>query len=440
MSSSRKIIPALGLVIIIVASALWWFIPAQPLPARIDSKETVIKKETIEQHHSDSASLIPSPHNLQPQDAVDAFLAQHWQDPIAPQGKPPAHFSAHEASLAPETCGQCHVQQYQDWQNSLHSKTMGPGILWQFRLMPQADANQCMKCHAPLAEQKALVAQAQGWPNAPQQKPPAYVPADLGHQGLVCASCHVRKHQRFGPEPLKEIAAQLPHDGFTIAPAFEDSRFCATCHQFPQDGPRTNNKLREDTYAQWQQSTFAKNGQQCQSCHMPDRKHQWKGIHDQQMVTNALSTQLTRDGNRIYVDIINSGAGHYFPTYMVPKVIVELRYRAGNEKNFNVIATDIVGWNVDVSLAQELADTRIPAGEKRRISAALPPDVDSKGALDIHLTVKPREHYERTFLSVLEQRDKLDAETLNLLQAAYDEATRTHYHFTLATYSLAEEK
>ncbi|WP_052417766.1 multiheme c-type cytochrome [Cellvibrio mixtus] len=437
MNSSRKIIPALGLVIMIVAVALWWFIPSQSLPARVGKNETVIKKETIEQHTSDSASL--SPHNLQPQDAVDAFLAQHWKDPISPQGKPPAHFSAHEASLAPETCGQCHVQQYQDWQHSLHSKTMGPGILWQLRLMTQADGNQCMKCHAPLAEQKALIAQAQGWPNAPQQKPPAYVPADLGHQGLVCASCHVRKHQRFGPEPLKEMAAQLPHDGFTIAPAFEDSRFCAACHQFPQDGPRTNNKLREDTYAQWQQSAFAKNGQQCQSCHMPDRKHQWKGIHDQRMVTNALSTQLTRDGNRIYVDIINSGAGHYFPTYMVPKVIVELRYRAGNEKKFSVIATDTIGWNVDVSLAQELADTRIPSGAKRRISATLPADFDSKGTIDIYLTVKPREHYERTFLSVLDQRDKLDAETLTLLQAAYDEAVNTQYQFNLRTYSLTEE-
>lgn len=434
MNPSRKIMSALGPVIIIVLAALWWFTPAQSLPVRVDKQDVVDKKEI------GSVSRITIPDNLQPQDAVDTFLAQHWQDPVAPQGVPPAHFSAHEASLAPETCGQCHVQQYQDWQQSLHSKTMGPGILWQFRLMPQADANQCMKCHAPLAEQKALIAQAQHWPNAPKQTAPAYIPPDLGHQGLVCASCHVRKHQRFGPEPLKKVATQLPHDGFTIAPAFEDSRFCAACHQFPQDGPRTNNKLREDTYAQWQQSPFAKNGQQCQSCHMPDRKHQWKGIHDQQMVIRALSTELIRTGDQIDVDVINSGAGHYFPTYMVPKVIVELRYRAKNETTFNVIATDTIGWSVDVSLAQEIADTRIRSGEKRRISARLPAGFDENGVLDIHLNIKPREHYERTFLSVLAQRDKLDAETLALLEAAYNEAVNVQYQFTLATYALNAQK
>jgi hypothetical protein len=419
----RNAIPVAGLLLITVAAGFWWLNKSPDSSAAVNSPSATTVKNNPQSHDSSS-------------DPVAAFLATHWRDPLPPQGKPPAHFSHAEASLAPETCGQCHQEQFRDWSQSLHSHTMGAGILWQFQLMPQEDANKCMKCHAPLAEQKALVAQSQNWPNAPTQAPPAYVSADLGHQGLVCAGCHVRNHQRFGPEPRKQITGALPHDGFTIAPAFSDGRFCATCHQFPEDGPRTNNKLREDTYAQWQASSYGQAGQQCQSCHMPDRKHQWRGIHDQQMVTKALSTVLVRDENQIHLDIVNTGAGHYFPTYMVPKVTVELRYRDKNEKQFILLAQDVIGWNVDIGLEQELFDTRIPPGAKRRISVALPVGYSEGGVVDVHLIVKPREHYERTFLSVLDQRDKLDAKTLGLLETAYSEAVATQFQFTLASHSL----
>src|SRR5688572_24226170 len=33
---------------------------------------------------------------------VEDFVARHWRSPLAPQGPPPAAFSALEASLAPE--------------------------------------------------------------------------------------------------------------------------------------------------------------------------------------------------------------------------------------------------------------------------------------------------------------------------------------------------
>lgn len=417
----RNAIPVAGLVLITVTALFWW-LNKSPDAATATPQPSAATDDGVQSH---AASSI---------DPVAAFLASHWRDPLSPQGKPPAHFSHGEASLAPESCGQCHQEQFRDWSQSLHSHTMGAGILWQFQLMPQEDANKCMKCHAPLAEQKALVAQSQGWPNAPTQAPPAYVPPDLGHQGLVCAACHVRNHQRFGPEPRKEIAAVLPHDGFTIAPAFSDGRFCATCHQFPEDGPRTNNKLREDTYAQWQASSYGKTGQQCQSCHMPDRKHQWKGIHDQQMVTRALQTVFSRSEDRVNVEIINAGAGHHFPTYMVPKVTFELGYQNPAGK-FEILATDVIGWNVDISLEQEIFDTRIPSGGKRTISALLPPGINkTTTTIQLRVSVAPREHYERTFQSVLDQRDQLDTKTLSLLETAYKEAVATRYQFILGSF------
>lgn len=363
-----------------------------------------------------------------PADAVAAFLDSHWQRPLAPQGPPPAGHSALEASLDPRACGQCHAQQYQDWRSSLHSQTMTAGVLWQLRLLPQQQANECLDCHAPLAEQKALVAQAHDWASAPKTPPPAHVPATLGHDGLVCAACHVRGHTRFGPPPRSGASsAQGPHGGFEVSAAFEDSRFCAACHQFPEDGPRVAGKLQEDTLAQWQQSEHAAQGRQCQSCHMPDREHRWPGIHSVDMVRQALDVKLeaSPDG-RAVATLRNVGAGHHFPTYMVPKVRVKLWLVTPDGKP-RLLAEDTIGWDVNVELTEERFDTRIPAGGSRTLAASLPPAWPAGSELELRIDVEPREHYERTYLSVLAQADKLDAETPRLLRQAYDEAVAARF-------------
>jgi len=354
------------------------------------------------------------------------FLAQHWQRPLPPQGPPPAAFSALEASLDPAACGQCHASQYADWRGSLHSRSMTAGILWQLRLLPQAEANQCLDCHAPLAEQKALLAREHGWTGAPAQPPPAYVPTDLGHAGLTCAGCHVRRHQRFGPPPRPGIdPAGAPHGGFTVAAAFEDSRFCAGCHQFPADGPRTAGKLREDTYEQWRASEFAARGVSCQSCHMPERRHLWRGVHTPEMVGAALSPALEIRDGVARARLTNSGAGHYFPTYMVPKVYVRLVLVGADGER--VLSERILGWQVDVSLQHEAFDTRLAPGASIALEAALPAEADPSARVELRVSVAPREHYERTFQSVLDQADKLDRNTLELLRQAYDEARASRF-------------
>ena len=87
---------------------------------------------------------------------TEKFLERHWARPLAPQGKIPAHLKADETSLDPASCGGCHVAQFEGWRDSLHSRAMGPGILGQLANM-EADARdehqQCIRCHAPLAEQ-----------------------------------------------------------------------------------------------------------------------------------------------------------------------------------------------------------------------------------------------------------------------------------------------
>ncbi len=373
-------------------------------------------------------------------DGVEAFLAAHWAHPIAPQGRPPEGFSALEASLDPQACGRCHSEQYRDWRSSLHSQTMGAGIAWQLRLADAKTTQECLRCHAPLGEQLALQAQVRGLSTV-RSAPPTHIPANLHRQGLVCAACHLRGHTRYGPEAGPGALEGQAHNGFVAQRAFSDSRFCATCHQFPEGGPRLGGKLREDTYAQWQASAHAAAGRQCQSCHMPERRHLWRGIHDPEMSASALSfapsvTQAEGGARLVAVRATNSGAGHHLPAYLVAELVLYLEWldEAGV---VHPLAEHTLAWRADLSLTQELFDQRLPAGESIELRASLPPTARD-GELRVRMHVAPREHYRRTFEDFLAREgERLDTATRSELRSAIDEARAAVYERVVAQWPLA---
>ena len=304
------------------------------------------------------------------------FLGRHWTRPIPAQGTPPARWSPVEASLLPESCGTCHPAQLADWRESLHARSMGPGVKGQVVEMLAGDTESalgCYVCHAPLTEQREKIPGRKGG----FARNPAF-DARLQARGLACAACHVRGHQRFGP-PRRDgsLASELPrerlpHNGVTRTPAFVRAEFCKDCHQFAADGFALNGKLLENTYAEWKASPFAQAGVQCQDCHMPDRRHLWRGIHDGEMVRSGVTVGFSTDRERYAVGdtivatltVTNSKVGHYFPTYVTPRVVVsgELVERSGR-----VVAGSrrerIIGRAVTLDLAQELFDTRLAPGE-----------------------------------------------------------------------------
>src|SRR5439155_809768 len=135
-----------------------------------------------------------------------------WRTPLAPQGPAPARFSPVEASLAAEACGSCHPAQFADWRTSLHAQAMGPGVAGQLVEMltsAPADALGCHTCHAPLAEQRPLLGTEER-----HARNPAFDPALRAH-GLICAGCHVRAHERFGP--ARRDGAGVPRGGTVTA-------------------------------------------------------------------------------------------------------------------------------------------------------------------------------------------------------------------------------
>lgn len=359
------------------------------------------------------------------------FIEQHWQKPLAPQGQPPQHFSELEASLSPHSCGQCHQQQYQDWQISLHSKTLGPGILWQLHLLSQEEANSCLDCHTPLAEQKAVLAKQFGWPNAPQARVPDYVGNQLADDGLICAACHLRSHQRFGPLPQQEssktIANTLPHDGFVASAAFADSQFCATCHQFKEEGGRTAGKLRENTYQEWLASPYAEQGVHCQDCHMPNRRHHWRGIHSPTMTEQAVTGKLWLENGQVKASITNTGAGHLFPTYMIPKVYLSIELVNGQHRRSLAQAT--IGWQVELDLQTEQFDTRLAPNQSLFFQANQPNQYER---IELVMTVQPDEHYRRLYEDARKYQEQLGDAGSYLLEQAIDNTKKTSFSLVLA--------
>src|SRR3989441_4202997 len=347
-------------------------------------------------------------------DAIREFLSRHWQRPLAPQGPAPARFSPLEASLQPEACGTCHPAQLADWKTSLHSGSMGPGVAGQLLEMLASDpgsALACFTCHAPLAEQAPRVDDG-----GRARTNPAY-DAALGARGLVCAGCHVRAHQRFGPPRRDGSLAPtapsetLPHNGVTRAPAFLRSEFCQSCHQFTADGFALNGKLLENTYNEWKASRFAREGVQCQDCHMPDRRHLWRGIHDPAMVRLGLTIVARAGASRyragdtisVTLSVENTRVGHAFPTYVTPRVVLsaELVDQAGE-----VVAGSreerVIGRNVTLDLARELSDTRLLPGAKAVLEYRRRIDRDGLRAR-VSVVVYPDAFYTEFFESLLAQ-------------------------------------
>lgn len=108
---------------------------------------------------------------------------------------------------------------------------------------------------------------------------------------MSCAVCHERGGERFGPPSTtsRSIGKQQTsaHGGFTATAAFEQSEFCASCHQFPQS-MAINGKPLKKTLTDWKNSRFSDKGVTCQGCHMPDRKHEFRAVHDPEMVFSAM--------------------------------------------------------------------------------------------------------------------------------------------------------
>jgi len=398
--------------------------PAVEAPPELGSAESVGDEARGEAREAPPAPMADAAPEASSERAreLGPFLAGHWELPVPPQGEPPEGWSEAEASLDPQVCGACHPKQHQEWSTSLHAGAWSPGFAGQLiegPLSAPAQRHQCMTCHAPLTEQRTDV--------------------ELREKGIVCASCHVRSHTRYGPPrrpELPPVEGPLPHGGFEEREEFTEARFCATCHQFFDD-PGVNGKPIENTYAEWKawSESEAGDGRTCQSCHMPDRAHLWRGIHDPEMVRSGVSAGLVpvdaglaaEPGGPIAAALVvkSHDVGHAFPTYVTPRVFLAAwQEDASGEPVAGTREEATIARIVDFSTSREVQDTRVLPGESVKLDYAGPRAAEAV-ALVGRVTVDPGYHYRGVFENL--RTSYQDPEARRLMEEAHQRTVESPY-------------
>ena len=365
------------------------------------------------------------------------FVNDHFRYPLPPMGEAPKSYKGAERSLLPDSCGSCHPEQYKQWKTTLHAKAMSPGIYGQlvdmWKLNPE-EAQSCNECHAPLAEQqkraKLGAGQITNWRKNPVHDP------KLEMYGLACAACHVRDWRVYGPqkketpEGVNDTTKSGAHAGVERTPFFSRAEFCMGCHQHTFPGP--NGKSIQNTYNEWKSSLWGKEGVSCQSCHMPGRAHLWRGIHDKDMTQSAVQIDVTLGAEArgeivtAEIKLTNSGAGHYFPTYITPsvEVITELEDKDGRtlpgSRQINVIERKLSS-----DFSREIHDTRIPPQESvtfryRRGRG------EGAARLRVRVHVRPDAFYHDFYIQFLKNQNISDL-SHKLIKQARDNAASSSF-------------
>lgn len=314
---------------------------------------------------------------------TNLFVTQYWRMPVQTD-------TAIRTNLSPESCGECHRQQYEEWSHSVHGRAMGPGVIGQvIAFSPKEDAS-CRLCHAPLDRQQPYLFDEaaapignvdpadMAWPVERTQeriyrskregKNPVY-DERLARQGIVCAACHVRDGVVYGPPPDPAKPRRPSPHPVRHTPYFESAEFCRACHQFSPDDA-INGKPLENTYEEWKHGSWGAQDVACQKCHMPGRAHRWKGIHDDDQVRLGLlvrfNAAVATSGVTGELSILNANVGHFFPTYVTPKVVASVVLVDSNgapifgTRREGIIAREVI---LTTDERREIRDSRIVPGD-----------------------------------------------------------------------------
>jgi hypothetical protein len=263
---------------------------------------------------------------------------------------------------------------------------------------------------------------------------PGLEPAHAAH-GVTCAACHVRQGRIHGPpRSQKSPVIDRTHPEVGTHPAavrlrfFETAEFCAECHQFT-GAKLAGDKPIQNTYVEWQQSDYGKNEVACVFCHMPDRRHLFRGIHHPDMVGGALmaetDTWVENDEVVAEMTLMNQGAGHAMPTYVTPRLEahLELLDAAGSVVQSAVYVIARVAepgrphW-------KELSDTRLMPLRPVTFSVRAPRQ--GVVAYRQRVDVDP-DHYYRGFYERLLDRADLPAASRRLIEEAHAATLESRY-------------
>lgn len=336
---------------------------------------------------------------------------------IPPQGEVPAALGPAQASQSSRQCARCHAKQVTEWKGSIHAAAASPGLIGQIiRFRDPAEVRSCLRCHAPLAEQQ----------ETPERD------AALQAEGLTCAACHVRGGVRHGPPGRAPSLLPLPGYPLRELAVYERSDFCVGCHQLPAR-IAVNGRPLLDTYREWLLGPYMKRGVQCQHCHMPNREHTWKGVHDadtfRQGIAVAVTATRTPDGVvGVRARVSNVGAGHYLPTTPTPAAWLEIELVDAQGRAIGARASKRIGRHLRFAKGrfEEIEDTRIPPGGTIELARGWRHGkVADATHVQVRVRVKPDDYYEGLYRARL--RSRLDAEVRAHFEKALARAVASAY-------------
>jgi len=299
-------------------------------------------------------------------------------------------------------CGECHEDIYRNWQKSLHALAYNNPIFQTayrrvYTSTKGAAKKICLKCHAPTT----LI--TGDWD------------ADLPitKEGITCDFCHTVAEVDMEREPgnrftvvpgnLKRASiksASSPYHETAYSKDFSSSELCAACHDYKNPA----GVHIQSSYKDWIGSSYAKEGKQCQHCHMPqipgnitnikEKPHRpstkAEGIPDHSLAHNLntmkeavrikmVAVNRTDDRLTLVLEIKNARAGHTIPAGTVARrLVLEARTidAAGNtietkKRVYRKVVADAGGKKIEFDgdaymyATKVLSDNRLKPDEKR---------------------------------------------------------------------------
>ncbi len=209
------------------------------------------------------------------------------------------------AVAAGEHCGECHGEQLQRWQLSLHARSTEDPLYRAMRDWARSEAGPqaaalCANCHT---------SEVLGQPARTLS-----VECTVCHQGIAVAP---------GPkgwkvDPTRPVATALPVEAphpIRTSRELLEGRMCRACHE------ELRNPRGVPLCTTGPESESLRAAAGCLSCHMPGKDHAFPGTTPE-LLARAAELAIEFRGGEARVTVLNRGTGHALPTGSALRQIV----------------------------------------------------------------------------------------------------------------------
>ena len=254
-------------------------------------------------------------------------LARGWiYDRLAPGPPAPTQVVEGLDDVSAQTCGGCHTSIYGEWSQSMMSKAFDDP-LFQAQWKSQQELFLCLHCHTPLQEQQPVLVTGleKLKPMTGRGETNQNFDAELQHEGVTCAACHVKGGKVVGS--VEGIDA--PHPVAVDSQMGVTGEVCEGCHQLDAPVLYRLDRPLSDTFGEWRRwKSETGADESCVDCHMSVVERPWvdggivRTSHDHRFLGRS-SADLLRSGLRWEPPTLQSStvevvvenlAGHNYPT------------------------------------------------------------------------------------------------------------------------------